>query len=321
MADQALRPLGIGEILDVAIKLYARNFKALAKIVLVIEAPVQLLSFVVLLSTLPKDSLSDFGTFGTSSSTSLASGSDPAAYFAGITVNALLGVIAAALATAACLKAVSDAYLGAAPDWRESLRFALRRTGSLLWLALLLVIFLFLAAMALVIPAVWLYVAWAVATPALLLEQVKGTAALRRSFGLVRHRWWPSFATLLVGFILAGIVAFVVQALFVGLVFAGAEDSGVLTLLLSTIGGLVAGVLARPFQAAVTALLYFDLRVRKEGFDLQLLAQRLGLPEPDSAAVSVVPPERPTPGTDPGAPPYWPPPPDWTPPSAPGAEE
>lgn len=321
MADQALRPLGIGEILDVAIKLYARNFKALAKLVLVIEAPVQLLSFVVLLSTLPKDSLGDFGTFNTGSSSTLTSGSDTAASLAGIAVTSLLGVVAAALATAACLKAVSDAYLGTAPDWRESLRFALRRLRSLLWLGLLLVIFLSLAALGFLLPAVWLYVAWAVATPALLLEQVKGTAALRRSFRLVRHRWWPSFATLLVGFILAGIVSAVVQGLFVGVIFAGAGDNGVLTLLLSTIGGLVAGVLARPFQAAVTALLYFDLRVRKEGFDLQLLAQRLGLPEPDSAAASFVPPQAPTPGSGSGAPPYWPPPPGWTPPPAHGAEE
>ncbi len=323
MADQALRPLRIGEILDVAIKLYARNFKALAKVVLVIEAPVQLLSFFVLLSALPKDSLTSFGTFNANSTTALESGSDTAAYFAGMAVTTLLGLVAAILATAACLKAVSDAYLGTAPEWRDSLRFAFRRLPSLIWLGLLLVTFLVLATLALVIPAVWLYVAWAVATPALLLEQTKGTAALRRSFRLVRHRWWPTCGTLMVGFILAAIVSGVVQGVFVGLIFAGADDSGVLTLLLSTLAGLVSGVLARPFQAAVTTLLYFDLRVRKEGFDLQVLAQRLGLPEPESATASVVPPAAPTPGAGayPGAPPYWPPPPGWTPPPRPGAEE
>jgi len=35
-------------------------------------------------------------------------------------------------------------------------------------------------------------------------------------------------------------------------------------------------VLTRPFLAAVTTILYYDLRVRHEGYDMQLLAEQLG---------------------------------------------
>ena len=71
---------------------------------------------------------------------------------------------------------------------------------------------------------------------------------------------------------------------------------------------------ATPLSAAVLTVLYFDLRVRKEGFDLELLARRLGV-EPGTAAAGadfipqIVPP--PVPSDD--QPPFWPPPPGWRP--------
>ena len=41
------------------------------------------------------------------------------------------------------------------------------------------------------------------------------------------------------------------------------------------IGSLIASTLVLPFQVAVTTVLYIDLRVRKEGFDIQLLTHAL----------------------------------------------
>jgi hypothetical protein len=63
--------------------------------------------------------------------------------------------------------------------------------------------------------------------------------------------------------------------------------------------------------------------VRKEAFDLQLLAQQIGV-DPDSVAVPAAPLRV---GTwedeldDGEQPPYWPPPPGWKPRSARDAEE
>jgi hypothetical protein len=40
---------------------------------------------------------------------------------------------------------------------------------------------------------------------------------------------------------------------------------------------IAAEVLVMPIGAASSILLYYDLRIRKEGFDLEMLAQSLGL--------------------------------------------
>ena len=53
MAAPALRPLGIGEILDVAIKIYRRNARTLFLIVAVVMVPTAILSSLVEVSALP----------------------------------------------------------------------------------------------------------------------------------------------------------------------------------------------------------------------------------------------------------------------------
>ncbi len=59
-------------------------------------------------------------------------------------------------------------------------------------------------------PAIYLAVAWAVAIPVLLGENLRGSAALRRSRALVRGRWWQCAGVLLLSFLLAAIVAAVI---------------------------------------------------------------------------------------------------------------
>jgi hypothetical protein len=75
----------------------------------------------------------------------------------------------------------------------------------------------------------------------------------------------------------------------------------------------VAEILTRPFYAAVTTVVYYDLRVRHEGFDVVLLAEQLGIRAPEFPA-----PAGPLTGPEsvgqPGGPPFWPPPPGWKPP-------
>jgi hypothetical protein len=72
-------------------------------------------------------------------------------------------------------------------------------------------------------------------------------------------------------------------------------------------------MIATPAAAAFITVLYIDLRVRKEGFDLLLLARRLGVErEPGQELPSFLP--EPAPAGSP--PPFWPPPPGWEPGSA-----
>jgi hypothetical protein len=67
-------------------------------------------------------------------------------------------------------------------------------------------------------------------------------------------------------------------------------------------------VIATPAAAAFVTVLYIDLRVRKEGFDLLLLARRLGVERPPGQELPAFLPEPPQTGS---RPPFWPPPPGW----------
>ena len=153
-----------------------------------------------------------------------------------------------------------------------------RRAGVLpvIVLSVLYFIGLIPAFLALVIPGIWLAVAWSVSYPALLSEGIGPVAALGRSFRLVQRP----------------LVADVRRA--ARDVPDRARDqrhprraarrdarSRRSTTRRSrrciyTIVNTLSSLITLPLFAAVLTIIYFDLRVRKEGFDLQLLARGVG---------------------------------------------
>jgi hypothetical protein len=308
MSAPALRPLRVGEILDAGIKLYLKNARTLMGLTAVVAIPFQVLSAVVLLSTVSSNSEvpRGFGGGGT-----LSRGEHATTLGANVVLG-LTGVLIGLLTTAACVKAVSDAYLDQPTDVGSSLRFALRRLGSLVWLQLMMGVLLALAFVALIIPGIWLYAAWSVATPALLIEGCRGGKALSRSFRLVRGRWWPTAAVLLVAAIMTAVISGAIQGLLVGVALTANSGSVVLTVTVVSLAAAVSAVLTRPFQAAVTTVLYYDLRVRHEGYDIELLAEQLGI-EPAALPPGALAGAGPESVGQPGGPPFWPPPPGWSP--------
>ncbi len=118
-------------------------------------------------------------------------------------------------------------------------------------------------------PMTWFFVA----APALVVEGIGPVAALRRSARLVNRRFWPT-----VGF---GLLVVVVGFLFdqavgtlstvVALVPATERYTWVPTL----VTGVLSGILLSPVVAAAATGWYLDLRVRTEGLDLALEADRL----------------------------------------------
>jgi hypothetical protein len=349
-----LRPLTFAEILDVAIKLCVANAPTLLKAVVFVVLPVQILSTIIMAAT----GAADFDVFG---DTSGKSDREVNTYLGGQVAAAFLQALAVVLASAACFRAIARAYLTQKPDWRESLRFALERFAQMLWIGLIFLATFVLGFLVLLLPFaaagsgaaialgailviglfVWLYVMWTFAIPALLVEDARGRDALRRSYELVRGRWWQTFAIIALGFLLAGITSVVIEGLFAGVILAGIDSSSLLALLITSVGGLFGLLVTTPFQAALLLVIYFDLRVRKEGFDLAQLAERFGdgeLPAAPAPSPTAPPPADfapPAPAPEPGAP-YWPaptalrpveddqgaslsdpgpPPPGWAPPS------
>jgi hypothetical protein len=187
---------------------------------------------------------------------------------------------------------------------------------SILWVTLFGGFIALLGFLVCILPGIWLYVSFAVAVPVLLTEGLKGRHALRRSFSLVKGRWWSVFAIIVLGALLTGIVDAVVGELLAATTLT--SDNDVVSVISGTVGNTISTTLTTPFSAAFVAVLYFDLRVRKEGFDLQLLAERLGLaPKPEGGYRPPPEAQMPSQPTGPSAggeqPPFWPPPPGWKP--------
>ena len=182
-------------------------------------------------------------------------------------------LVALSLATAAAYRFVADAYLQRAVDPDASLRFGLKRIASVMWVSIIVGLGVGAASIFLLVPGVYLYVAWAVSVPVLLAEDLRGTHALGRSRALVRGRFWPCLGVLALSFLLQLIVLVAILFVFAQIVDTTGNDT--LLFFEQSISTLISNTLVLPFQVAVTTVLYIDLRVRKEGFDVQLMSHAL----------------------------------------------
>lgn len=266
-----LRPLGVGGLIDAGIKIYTSRWRTLVTAVGVVTVPVLLLSALVQVSA-----GSPTGFLRTNSQTGTASfeGRSFGIFLASTLIVSLLGVVANAIATAAAFRAVSGAYLGDDPDWHMSLRFARERFRSVLLVVVLTSLATLLGVLACGIGLFWALGVFSVAMPVLLVEDARGRAALGRSRRLVKGRFWPVLGVVLLSTIMTTFIQGAIAAPAIALVLT--HSNHVLTVGVQTFGNMVGVVLVTPFTAAVTMALYVDLRIRKEGFDLMLLAQRLG---------------------------------------------
>jgi hypothetical protein len=270
-----MRPLNLGETLDASIKIVRSRWKTLATVMVVVALPIQIANVLIITST---TDVYQVGTSFSSSADSATSYSDEGAYVAGQTLIIALGFLGYLLGTVACYRAIADTYLGRETSARASLRFAGGRLGATLWLTIVLGIGLIAGFVALFLPGIWLWIAWSVAYPVMLVEGTGGFKALTRSFKLVETRWWATAARMAVAYILVGVVTTVATLIFIVPTAWLTADTSFGALLLEQATNLVVSLVTTPFVAAVTTLVYFDLRVRKEGFDLALLAERMGGP-------------------------------------------
>ena len=120
--------------------------------------------------------------------------------------------------------------------------------------------------------------------PALLSEGIGPVAALGRSFRLVKGRWWPTFGALVVMNLLVGVISGIITGLLTATLIASTASEATAAVI-STIANTLSALVTLPISAAVLTVLYFDLRVRKEGYDLQLLARGVGQ-DPSAYATS-----------------------------------
>jgi hypothetical protein len=301
-----LRPLGLGELLDGAVALirrYPRPVLGLSAALAILSTALNVVLAVTVFKPLIKFDVSTF------ESSSTASTDEVDGFFGGALLGSLGSTLVTALAavilTGVVTVVAGRGILGEAITLGEAWAVVRSTLWRLIGLSLLTTLIVFgtlvvggtvaivlvaaLGAVSLVIAVplgiaaialtVYLYCRLALAPCALILERAGIRTSMRRSGILVRGAWWRVFGVLLLAWVVAGVVANVIQAPFfvfgVGrTLFSGdAIEEGLSGLLvLSYIGAGIAQTIIAPFSAGVRALLYVDRRMRAEGLDVALTA-------------------------------------------------
>lgn len=122
---------------------------------------------------------------------------------------------------------------------------------------------------------------YAVSIPALLLENLGVSAAIRRSVQLTEGRRWQLFVAIVLGMVVAYVGVIVFQGpFFVTMFFAAARGGHMPDWLNFTfaISGAIGGAISGPVLMIVLVLCYYDTRIRKEAFDLQFMMSSLDGP-------------------------------------------
>jgi len=297
-----LRPLSTGELMDRTFTIYRRHFALFIGImaipsVFTVAATVGLLWFQPAppgAGGAEQDPMAFLAAAGT--------------YFVSFVVLGLVAGIAYTIAGGATTLALSRIYLGHQTTIRETYHSLRGRVLRLIWL-FVMVMALYVgcfggvavvaivagAAAALVHPLlsamiigllvilgflgtlVLLVGRFAVATPALVLEDLSARKAIARSASLTKgHR-----TRVILIYLLMTVIAYVAALLFqgpfftLGLILRENGQPPLWTQLLGAISGGIGGVMTGPLSRIALTLLYYDVRVRKEAFDLQLLMGNL----------------------------------------------
>ena len=118
------------------------------------------------------------------------------------------------------------------------------------------------------------YVKLAIASPVLMMERTGVLAALGRSWSLTAGYFWRNLGVIVVAVIVTGAISGVaslpISLITSGLISLGTEFlwiAGAASVLLAAL----LSALVTPFLAAITSLLYVDIRMRKEGLDVELI--------------------------------------------------
>lgn len=292
MPNTEIRPMDFGEILDHTIRVMKTGWKPLLLTGLLSGLPLVIYSG-LMFSLIPRS-----GQLNSPTSNLFLRAVMGATLSDYTNLLELGGVLAGLLLLAGLLSPwlkgaliviASRLYLGLPVTMGMALRMAGRRYFALVGTSLLILLFGLLAVPALIVGGlvflagltvpgglVALCVYWAFNRHALLIEGAGGgMPAIRRSFGLVSGRFWPLLGMSIVFYLFAaalnGQLAFVSQV--PAQLLMSIWDNPLMPWVVALCSGLLTAV-AAPLYVVGLTLVYYDVRMRKEGLDLELMAAR-----------------------------------------------
>jgi len=287
MPTTDIRPLSFGELLDRTFTYYRKHLWTFAGIMAIPQLvgflQATLTAFLVLplrTSTVAKPNPGAFKDL--SSSLTFIS---IAAMF--VPLYLILG----SLAYGAVTSEVSEIQLGRSLTIRECYRQPLKRTGSLVVLTVLFLLLLLVGAITIILP-ILMCLWYAFAVPVLVEEKASPRKALKRSRQLSKGNRGNIFAiAVLMGLIawIAGTVAGVPFIIVMGTLAMKKLAIPIWLQIVTALFQRMAGALTTSLAPIGLALLYYDVRVKKEGYDLQVMMENLGPEKSPGQAFQAIP--------------------------------
>jgi hypothetical protein len=250
MPPVALRPRSTTELIDAAVQLLRQHYMEI-----VTASAIFLIPAFILRLFLPDMRAGR-----------LPGGEQGLLLITGLLITGVFSIVS----TAAVVIIISDTYLGREVSIMSAVQRVLNRFWSVFGAALLQSILTGIGIVLFIIPG-FIFVAWFFAgTVVVVVEGKTAWAALMRSRQLAAGSVGRILGVLfLTGFILGAIELIILFLVGIAGVFVHASTA------LTTLGGNIASLLTYPFFTVVITLLYYDLRIRKEGFDLEVMASEL----------------------------------------------
>jgi hypothetical protein len=255
-----LLPLSLGKLLDETFNIYRRNFLLFVGISAVPNLVLSLLQLVLTLVDLGDQKLEIAAALG-------------------VVGTLVVSMFVGAIVTAATTFGVSDVYLDRPTTMVACFARVWAKALKVLYVSFVVGLIVGFGTMLCIAPGIYWAGVYGIAVPAVVLENITGNEALKRSSALTSD----SVGRVIVVYFLTTIFA-------AGMSFA--LDAGVTALsskvfhvsatlapqVLQQISTAVAGVLFGPVTAIGLTLVYYDQRVRKEAFDIQHMMALMSAP-------------------------------------------
>ncbi len=280
-----MEPADVGGLLDRVFKMYLGNFAQMIGTLAIVYVP-----YVALTMIWQRVLMREGG--------------------AGGMVLGLLGVFVWAfvfmpLATGAITFAVSEQYLGRRISIGQSYSRASGHLGTIIGSGILVGLVVLVGLILLIVPGILFMLSYAVVIPAVVIEGLGVTESMDRSKGLAQGHRGRVFLVLLVLWLLSILLTIGVGV--ASATFFGPMRPGQLQPLGTEAIQDLIGLLTAPLGTIAAVIIYYDLRVRKEGFDLEMLSRAMtARPAIPLAGAYQPPPGAPQPPPGPPRPPQGP---------------